>query len=211
MTCGIYSITNKINGKIYIGQSVNIRKRWNIHKSLLNRDIHPNEHLQSSWNKYGADNFDFKLIKCCKSRYLDRFEKLQIKIHDSVDSSKGYNLDSGGSVGYIITDEVRKKMSKAQSGKNHPLYGKHHSEETKQKMSESRMGEKNGFYGKHHSHESRKKISDTKRRKDIPLGDVLLSKNQQGITYEAMAKEYNCSIATIHNRIENYKKEGDFS
>ena len=54
---GIYKITNKINNKIYIGSSYSISKRISEHKYQLRRNSHPNIHLQSSWNKYGEDNF----------------------------------------------------------------------------------------------------------------------------------------------------------
>ena len=52
---GIYSITNTINGKVYYGSSVDCERRWYQHKSSLNKNIHKNYHLQSSWNKCGKD------------------------------------------------------------------------------------------------------------------------------------------------------------
>ena len=56
---GIYKIENKINGKVYIGQSNNIIRRWEEHISKLNNNSHENKILQYSWNKYGMYNFDF--------------------------------------------------------------------------------------------------------------------------------------------------------
>lgn len=50
--CGIYSITNTANGKCYVGQSVSITRRWDMHKSCLRRGIHQNAHLQRSWDKH---------------------------------------------------------------------------------------------------------------------------------------------------------------
>ena len=59
MKKAIYKITNQINGKIYIGQSIHPEEKFFAHcykhenyKSLINDDI----------NKYGKDNFDFKII-----------------------------------------------------------------------------------------------------------------------------------------------------
>lgn len=52
--CGIYKITNRINGKIYIGQSVNIVRRWYAHKECVS-----NNHLSAAIAKYGLENFDF--------------------------------------------------------------------------------------------------------------------------------------------------------
>ena len=79
MACGIYSITNNINGKQYIGQSNRLPERWLEHKRDLNKNKHFNPHLQHAWNKYGGDAFEFKMIKYCKERYLNRLEKLYIK------------------------------------------------------------------------------------------------------------------------------------
>ena len=50
--CGIYSIRNKINGKKYIGSSVDIYRRWGVHLRNLVRHRHPNEHLQRAWDQY---------------------------------------------------------------------------------------------------------------------------------------------------------------
>ena len=59
---GIYKIVNKKNNKVYIGQSVNIKQRWALHKSELRNKYHENVYLQNAWNKYGKDNFIFEPI-----------------------------------------------------------------------------------------------------------------------------------------------------
>lgn len=56
---GVYMIRNNINGKVYIGQSVDVRDRLWHHKSMLKNNRHENSYLQNSWNKYGADAFEF--------------------------------------------------------------------------------------------------------------------------------------------------------
>lgn len=101
---GIYYIKNKINGKIYIGRSNNIYLRWSHHKSELRRNIHGNEHLQRSWNKYKEDNFEFKIIKECSEFDSYELEKYYIKKYNSCDDKYGFNLSSGGehnSTGYL--------------------------------------------------------------------------------------------------------------
>lgn len=69
------------------------------------------------------------------------------------------------------TEEKRKEWGEKFSGKNHPMYGKYHSEETKQKLSNifsiKNAGEGNPMYGKHHSEETRKKISDKAKKSVI--------------------------------------------
>ena len=146
MVSGIYSILNKIDGKIYIGQSIDVDIRWKQHITDLNKNIHFNSYLQNSWNKYGSDAFEFKLLMACKPRYLNRFERVQIKKFDSTNREKGYNLTDGGDSDYTFSDETRKKMSETRKGlfvgENHPLYGKHHSDETRKKMSATKKGKK---------------------------------------------------------------------
>lgn len=59
---GIYKIINKINGKYYVGSANNIRNRWKKHFIDLDRQRHPNYHLQSAWNKYGNKSFVFVFV-----------------------------------------------------------------------------------------------------------------------------------------------------
>ena len=73
MNSGIYQIKNKVNSKVYIGSSNNIKRRWQKHKALLRHNKHQNSHLQAAWNKYGEDNFIFSIIELCSiDSLLDR-------------------------------------------------------------------------------------------------------------------------------------------
>ena len=63
--CGIYKIENKIDGKKYIGQSVNIKERWYEHKYDLRHNIHDNSYLQNAWNKYAEKSFIFSIVMEC--------------------------------------------------------------------------------------------------------------------------------------------------
>lgn len=112
MSIGIYKITNIRNNKIYIGQSKHIEKRLADHKTYLRGNYHYNNYLQNSYNKYGEKNFKFEILKICKLRYLDRFEKLYIKIYDSTNSDNGYNLENGGNEYKIISEQTKQKQSK---------------------------------------------------------------------------------------------------
>jgi group I intron endonuclease len=63
---GIYKIINKINGKYYIGSTCrSFSERFYSHKNQLNNNLHPNSHLQRSWNKYGENNFEFQIVEEC--------------------------------------------------------------------------------------------------------------------------------------------------
>lgn len=108
--CGIYLITNKINDKKYVGQSSRINFRWTHHIVDLRNNCHHNKHLQASWNKYGADNFEFSIIEKCTEDELNQREIYWINYYDSFNN--GYNLDQGGSGarGYMHTQEEIEKM-----------------------------------------------------------------------------------------------------
>ena len=72
---GVYAIHNKINDKFYIGQSVNIAYRWKQHKNALKNSKHENKHLQSAYNKYGSEAFEYIVLCECSKELLDITEK----------------------------------------------------------------------------------------------------------------------------------------
>jgi hypothetical protein len=94
MSIGIYKITNLLNNKTYVGQSVDIEKRWSTHRAELNNNYHCNTYLQNAWNKYGEDNFDFSVIEECNIDQLNQREIYWVSRYDSYEN--GYNLTSGG-------------------------------------------------------------------------------------------------------------------
>lgn len=100
MSCGIYCIENKTNGKKYIGKSVNIQKRWKEHKSQLCNGTHVNSYLQHSWDKYGEFAFEFSIIEECAEGDLNDREKYWIEFYNSFNN--GFNLTLGGDGGNTI-------------------------------------------------------------------------------------------------------------
>lgn len=60
---GVYKIVNIVNGKFYVGSSININKRWGEHKRSLRKNCHNNDFLQKSWNKHGEINFKFEILE----------------------------------------------------------------------------------------------------------------------------------------------------
>lgn len=147
---GIYCIQNKINNKMYIGQSIHIHRRWSEHKYELNNNIHENDYLQKAWNKYGSDNFIFNIIELCDIDELDDKECYYISSYNTFDRNYGYNLISGGGVNRSISEETREKLRQANkrrkffpdmSGENNPMFGRHLSEETREKIRQSRLGQ----------------------------------------------------------------------
>ena len=109
--CGIYCIENLINHKKYIGQSVDIYRRWKRHKKELIKNIHNNAHLQNAWNKYGEENFIFYIIEECEFLELDQKEMYYILKFDTFCDGYNQTLGGEGSVGYKHNDSIKKKMS----------------------------------------------------------------------------------------------------
>lgn len=74
---GIYKITNKLNNKCYIGQSVDIQKRWNWHKSEGMKPTSKQAHyvIYRALRKYGIKNFEFKILELCEKEKLTERER----------------------------------------------------------------------------------------------------------------------------------------
>ena len=74
MKSGIYKIINKVNGKTYIGKSLDVKERRYSHFYLLRKNKHGNQHLQASFNKYGEKNFEFSIIEFVADNQLNTRE-----------------------------------------------------------------------------------------------------------------------------------------
>ena len=174
----IYKITNNVNGKIYVGQTIQtIEARWAKHKS--DAKIKKNKtRLYYAIVKYGSDAFKIEVIEDNISdiEILNERERYHIENLHSNDRKIGYNLTDGGDGGYIRSEETKEKLRQANLGKkasdetkqklseshigiNTWSKGKILSDETKIKLSILNSGEHNPFYGKQHTDESKKKNS----------------------------------------------------
>ena len=85
--CGIYAIVNRCTGERYVGQSLNISKRWASHRRDLDAGTHHNEKLQRDWQNLGPDGFDFVVLTECSVEELDEYEYAFIR------EKSDYNLD----------------------------------------------------------------------------------------------------------------------
>ena len=188
-TCGIYMIRNKINDKVYIGQSIHIQNRLDGHKRELRKGRHDSRHLQFAWDKYGEENFEFLSICECRKEKLNEMEQYYILCFESYLSDFGYNTSLGGQSS-LMREETRIKIGNSVRGEKNGFYGKHHTEEQKVKWSEQRSGknapaygrtgEKHPFYGKHHTKEAKEKMRQAltgthyqKEGKDNPNSKVI--------------------------------------
>lgn len=149
---GIYKIDNLINGKVYIGQVMNIDKRWKEHINSLNAQSHYNNYLQRAWNKYGQENFKFEVLEECEESELTEREQYWIDYYGGLNSSNNYNLREADKCGKLSNVTIQKRTETRKSFK--------HSEETKRKISQSHIGIK-------HSKETKQKLSDLHKGKKL--------------------------------------------
>lgn len=134
---GIYSIQNTVDKKLYIGSAVNLHVRWQQHISTLKLNCHPNQYIQSSWNKHGRENFEFKVLEYVEIDKLIEREQYWIDQTKCYDRETGYNVRkiAENNIGVKCKDETKKKLSKLLTGRKASL-------ETRAKMSAWQIGRK---------------------------------------------------------------------
>lgn len=198
----IYKIHNIQNDKVYIGQTTfeKIENRWKDHKCKLRKGTHINEHLQRAWNKYGAESFQFKVLRkldmFTPQVELDRIECYYMKKFDCMNMDKGYNIRVGGSRGkqsestkkkvsdslkkfYIAHPEARERVRELKTG---VVY----SEETKQKM---RKSKKRGA-AHHNTKFSEKQVLDIRE------------KHGNGESARSLARLYKVNKSSINGIVQ---------
>lgn len=115
---GIYTILNMLNNKIYVGCSVDVKRRLLNHKKSLLNNNHKNKHLQSAFNKDGLNNFKFELLIECSIEILLSEENYWCNLLNAHNYKCGYNIRPTHPYGKIInTPEIRKKISDSNKGR----------------------------------------------------------------------------------------------
>ncbi|MCI7208408.1 MAG: hypothetical protein MSA15_20755 [Clostridium sp.] len=185
----IYVIRNKVNNKLYIGQTINkrgfkgrypyggegVERVYKYHKHCKDSRSSYNEHLLNSIEKYGFNTF--KVIEEFDIAYskeeLNKLEYMYIKVYNTDSNKYGYNNREGGENGKL-SEETKQKMKENHAdvkGEKNPNYGKHLSEETKNKISNTKkgqlVGEKHPMYGKHHTEEAKEKNRQSHLRENL--------------------------------------------
>lgn len=183
----IYCYTNKVNGKKYVGQTVNFIKRHKRHFYNAHNPKHNEYNFYFSRSIRKRTNHDFKKYEEIYSveilkedlstqEELNYWEDYYILEFDLLHKNgKGYNckLNSiNGQIGNpfagkteeeiksIYNSERNQKISNALKNGSHYMCGKHHSEEHKRQLSEKMKGENGYWYGKTLSEEHKKRIAE---------------------------------------------------
>jgi len=167
MTSGIYTVTNYSDGKVYVGSSNHIERRWKEHKKQLRKGTHHSKHLQHAWTKYGEMAFTFEVLEECEQVHLTGAELFWINTLQTAMDMFGYNMVAvpNSTYGYRHTEETRKIFRELARNR---VY----SEETRRKISEAGKGRRQSQetiekrrlkqLGSALSQESRKRISSSR-------------------------------------------------
>lgn len=180
--CGIYKITSP-SGKIYIGQSIDIKRRLKSYRLCLCKE---QPFIYRSILKYGWDAHLSEIIHTCQPNELNNFEKHYVDLFGSYNSPVGMNLREGGGSHGAMSDLSKIKMGNSRRGKKHTELTKLRLSETHKKIVKSKEwcanisnGKKNpskevrkrigmsskgrkAFLGRKHSQEAKDKISKSK-------------------------------------------------
>jgi len=199
--CGIYKITNLLDGKIYVGQTINYNKRKTSHFAYLKNGKHHNKHLQNAFNVYGVDVFQIELICECESKELDALERHFIKELKSMEKSSGYNMMTGGQIYRQFSQEVKEKMSIARKGVKF-------SEQHKLRIGESQKGRMISIESINKMKESLKKIDRSGSKNPNALISDKTAKNIiidliKNMTVNEISNKHQVSKETIYNLLYN--------
>lgn len=188
---GVYFIKNINTGKVYVGSSVDIYRRWNTHRRELKTNSHHCVKLQNSFAKHGEEAFEYCLAEssnCLKQ--IAVLEEKWIQIFDAVDN--GYNINPFPyQIGLLHkSEEHKKKIGAAHKGRKL-------SDESKDKIRQKALGRKRGPM----SDEQKKKLSEIKKGWKMPEeGKQKLSeyrKSLKGTIVVSEEAKKNMSLAKL--------------
>jgi group I intron endonuclease len=198
---GIYKIQCKINNKIYIGYSSNIKKRFYLHKLKLKKNKHENSYLQNAWNKYGEDAFSFIIIEECLLNLCIEREDYYVKEYKSYFRKFGYNLAITG-IGNIgkMPKYIIKKTQKTKKA-NALKRGYYFTAETIKKQAEGRKGFK-------HSSETIEKIriASINRKKSKEVTQKTIDANNIAINQYSLENKYIKTFKSITEALFFFNK-----
>lgn len=224
---GIYKYQNKLNGKIYIGQSTDIERRYQQHLWDAEKRPEQGTGIDLAINKYGINNFTFEVIEQCNSEQLDERERFWIEYFNSY--TDGYNRTPGGS---SLKGEEHPKaiLTKEQVWQIRDLYGKRIKRSDVFKIFKDTGISERGFlkvwncetwtdihtdvYTPENRAWHKQQIGHSEDQKGLSSLDRAITQNeiniwvneyQNGMTINAIAKKYNRDNGTVQKYISNPK------
>jgi group I intron endonuclease len=222
---GIYAILNTVTGKRYIGSAKCFRTRWNAHRAALNKGLHHSKHLQSAWNKHGAEAFVFTILEFCEHQKLIAREQSHI---DALRPAYNVCQVAGSTLGRVHSSSTKLKIAQKALGRKCPprsaehraaisasLVGKRkseahaaafqagratrvYSEEQKLQVSESlKAAYASGLRSRVKSEEHRQKIGRSYAKLSDAQVREIRSLRLAGVTCKELAERFGSNAGTI--------------
>ncbi len=214
----VYTITNTVNGKMYVGYSNKPKGRKIEHWWELKNNIHKNDRLQKAWNKYGEQSFTFEILDTYEEKYLPSMEHYWCNLLQSHNRKYGYNLrPTHPENRHCIAEETRKKITakligrkwSAETREKHKNYK--HSEDTRKKLAAKKIPCKE---------ETKKKISEAiqkvaiqwaKEGKKWGTGTLMLDENgnyvKKHVKKNLTKEEFSKIISEARYKSEKIKRK----
>lgn len=195
---GVYKITSP-DKKVYIGQSVDVLKRW---RHYINLWCVSQVRLHSSLKKYGPSRHKFELLCQCSRSELNELEVYYIELYQSFNTKFGLNLRSGGECS-AHSEETKRKIGAANRGKKASL-------ETRQKQRVAKIGKPSPWKGRKASEKTKKKQSDSHKLK-LSESDLMQIRKlyADGWNYKKIGNVYSINSDSVRNIVKYlfaYKK-----
>lgn len=204
-TAGVYEIRNTLNNKVYVGSSVNVKRRLAAHRQHLRRGEHATAHLQASWDKYGEDAFAFKQLIVCDTKDVLFYEQRIMDGFRSNQKEFGYNkrLVVETCAGMKLTDEHKAKIAASvPRGESHQYYGKKLCDKAYQAAADLKRG-------KPMSDEQKAKISCALRgRKKHDGFGAKISAAKKGIKYTDEQKKNMTGYWLGKKQTKEWREQG---
>lgn len=164
----IYKIVNVVTEDFYVGSAVKEKRRKWEHWTALKKGMHHCMQLQTAWDEFGEDAFEFILVEEVPDARLLEVEDTYLALNAG--QPHCYNTALSTQITSSTQNSVRQKIGISlrqlygADPKGHPRYGKKHSNETKAKISASKLANPcRPWLGKVRSEETKKKVGDAQR------------------------------------------------
>lgn len=204
----IYKITNLINNKVYIGQTINFNRRCKQHKNLLLKENHTNKNLQADYNLFGITAFQFEIIDIVDKNQAEQIETYWINYYGGIESDNTYNITNL----FTCNNQVKESISKANVGNIRTQDMKQKEASSKLKLYQTSAGVKikqqiskslKSYYNSDKGIKQRKKLS--KQRKEANLTNLMKGKHLTEETKQKISKANKGKQAWNKNKKGLYK------
>lgn len=194
----IYKIQCKVNNRVYIGQTNNIKRRFQEHKRLLILNRHSNHILQYDYNKYNLDDFSFELIEQCDDSESELREDFWIDYYGGIESDVVYNYQNSKTNNKEMSSKISKSNKGILLGSKNPMYNKHTNnwnhkcyKETKHKISRSKCSLPNTY----------KNLSNNNLKYSIEFIQELRNYRANGFTNAELSDKFGIARGIISSLI----------